>query len=333
MQRAVTAAALLDRGFKGVLQRRAWRRTSRRFRSAALAAAAGRSPRRGLRQGPRQGRGRRRGRLARAALRDDAAGRGLHRRRRCQARQGAAPAVAAGAGGDRQHPAAAAAARATSQMQPPRPVGLIARRRKRLVGDYLAGFVAAPCRLSRPSHVSSCSVGAEEVSMGDSIGEVPRRSVQRHLRGPAEASRSGTTTSGSRTTIRRSTAAPSSGRSCPRQPPTASSASSSTPTTRPTPGAPASSAPRRSPKQKFGLSDKNAGLAFEVKAPLRERARRGWSAASSRTPATPSKHDEIDCEALCNDLNTGKKQIQTNVYANEPLGAGHTKFVPVSRRR
>ena len=37
-------------------------------------------------------------------------------------------------------------------------------------------------------------------------------------------------------------------------------------------------------------------------------------------------HDEIDFEALSNKLD----YIQTNVYANEPLGAGHPQFNPIS---
>ena len=41
-------------------------------------------------------------------------------------------------------------------------------------------------------------------------------------------------------------------------------------------------------------------------------------------------HDEADFELLGNDAVAGRNQAQTNVYSNEPLGAGHTQFVPVA---
>jgi hypothetical protein len=41
-------------------------------------------------------------------------------------------------------------------------------------------------------------------------------------------------------------------------------------------------------------------------------------------------HDEIDFELLGNDAAAGRSRVQTNVYANEPLGAGHGQFVPVT---
>ena len=41
-------------------------------------------------------------------------------------------------------------------------------------------------------------------------------------------------------------------------------------------------------------------------------------------------HDEIDFELLGNDAAAGRNRVHTNVYANEPLGAGHGQFVPVT---
>ncbi|MFZ4525879.1 MAG: family 16 glycosylhydrolase [Chlorobium sp.] len=40
---------------------------------------------------------------------------------------------------------------------------------------------------------------------------------------------------------------------------------------------------------------------------------------------TASLHDEIDSEVMSNKLD----QIQTNIYTNEPLGAGHSQFNPI----
>ena len=41
-------------------------------------------------------------------------------------------------------------------------------------------------------------------------------------------------------------------------------------------------------------------------------------------------HSELDFELLSNDAAAGRTQVQTNVYGNEPLGAGHPLFVPVT---
>src|SRR5216684_1546630 len=43
-----------------------------------------------------------------------------------------------------------------------------------------------------------------------------------------------------------------------------------------------------------------------------------------------SQHSEVDDELLGNDAAAGRNREQTNVYSNEPLGAGHTLFVPVT---
>jgi hypothetical protein len=77
-------------------------------------------------------------------------------------------------------------------------------------------------------------------------------------------------------------------------------------------------------KQKFGLGSAK-GIAFEVKAKFVD-APKGVVGGFFTYAGTAQKHDEIDFEALSND----PTQIQTNVYADEPLGAGHVKFVPVT---
>ena len=43
---------------------------------------------------------------------------------------------------------------------------------------------------------------------------------------------------------------------------------------------------------------------------------------------TTRLHDEIDFESLGNDAVAGRRREETNVYSNEPLGAGHPRFVP-----
>jgi hypothetical protein len=40
-------------------------------------------------------------------------------------------------------------------------------------------------------------------------------------------------------------------------------------------------------------------------------------------------HSELDTELLGNDAAAGRNRAQTNVYSNEPVGAGHARFVPV----
>ncbi len=77
-------------------------------------------------------------------------------------------------------------------------------------------------------------------------------------------------------------------------------------------------------KQKFGLGG-DKGVAFEVKAKFVD-VPKGVVGGFFTYAGTAQNHDEIDFEALSND----PTQIQTNVYAAEPLGAGHVKFVPVS---
>jgi hypothetical protein len=41
-------------------------------------------------------------------------------------------------------------------------------------------------------------------------------------------------------------------------------------------------------------------------------------------------HSELDTELLGNDAAAGRNRAQTNVYSNEPLGAGHPQFVPLA---
>ena len=81
-------------------------------------------------------------------------------------------------------------------------------------------------------------------------------------------------------------------------------------------------------QQTFGLAS-GAGVAFEVKARF-ENVPKGIVGGIFTFTGNAKNHDEIDWEALSNDLAAGKKQIQTNIYANEPLGAGHVKFVPIT---
>ena len=79
----------------------------------------------------------------------------------------------------------------------------------------------------------------------------------------------------------------------------------------------------------FGPAKKGAGIAFEVKAKF-ENVPKGLVGGIFTFSGDAKSHNEIDWEALSNDLATGTKRIQTNVYANEPLGRGHPEFVPVS---
>ncbi len=74
-------------------------------------------------------------------------------------------------------------------------------------------------------------------------------------------------------------------------------------------------------KQKFDVGSKD-GLAFEVKARFTD-TQKGLVGGFFTYAGTAQKHDEIDFEALSNRPN----EVQTNVYADEPLGAGHTQFV------
>ena len=82
-------------------------------------------------------------------------------------------------------------------------------------------------------------------------------------------------------------------------------------------------------RKSFGPAKKGAGVAFEVKARF-ENVPKGLVGGIFTFSGNAKSHNEIDWEALSNDLAAGKNQIQTNVFANEPLGAGHVKFVPIS---
>ncbi len=82
-------------------------------------------------------------------------------------------------------------------------------------------------------------------------------------------------------------------------------------------------------RKSFGPAKKGAGIAFEVKAKF-ENVPKGLVGGIFTFSGDAKSHNEIDWEALSNDLATGTTRIQTNVYANEPLGRGHPEFVPVS---
>jgi Glycosyl hydrolases family 16/RTX calcium-binding nonapeptide repeat (4 copies) len=84
-------------------------------------------------------------------------------------------------------------------------------------------------------------------------------------------------------------------------------------------------------KQKFGL-DNGAGVAFVVKAHFVSPIVGGI--VGGMFPfiniGDTGKHDEIDFEALTNDVVHALNQIHTNVYANETLGGGHPITEPIS---
>src|SRR5262249_14963573 len=46
--------------------------------------------------------------------------------------------------------------------------------------------------------------------------------------------------------------------------------------------------------------------------------------------SNPNLHDEIDFELLGNDAAAGRNRVQTQIYGNEPLGAGHPEFDTIS---
>ncbi len=77
--------------------------------------------------------------------------------------------------------------------------------------------------------------------------------------------------------------------------------------------------------QQFSLA--NGGIAFEIRGkyvnPVKGLVAGMFPYAYN---ASTGLHDEIDWEALSNK----PKQIQTNVYANEPFGAGHVVFANLS---
>lgn len=70
--------------------------------------------------------------------------------------------------------------------------------------------------------------------------------------------------------------------------------------------------------QKFAVS---SGLAFEFSGRF-QTEQRGLVAGLFTYAGTNSGHDEIDFEAVTKHPN----EIQTNVYANEPLGGGHSQY-------
>ena len=80
-------------------------------------------------------------------------------------------------------------------------------------------------------------------------------------------------------------------------------------------------------KQSFGLSG-GAGVAFEVKARL-VNAPGGLVGGIFPYGGTAKVHNEIDFEALSNDASQNRNRIFTNVFAHEPLGAGHAALVPI----
>jgi len=82
-------------------------------------------------------------------------------------------------------------------------------------------------------------------------------------------------------------------------------------------------------KLAFGPA-KGAGISFEVKARLVD-TQGGIVGGFFPFVTLPNdRHDEIDFEALSNDLVAGRNRIQTNIYANEPLGEGHPAFKPIA---
>ena len=71
------------------------------------------------------------------------------------------------------------------------------------------------------------------------------------------------------------------------------------------------------------FSNENGAIVFEIKAHLVDPIVGGIVGGMFfYSPNSGSTHDEIDVEAVSNRLN----EIQTNIYANEPLGAGHPQF-------
>lgn len=82
-------------------------------------------------------------------------------------------------------------------------------------------------------------------------------------------------------------------------------------------------------RKAFGPAKQGAVVAFEVKAKF-ENVPKGLVGGIFTFSGNAKSHNAIDWEALSNDLAAGKSQIQTNVYANAPLGAGHVKFVPIA---
>jgi uncharacterized delta-60 repeat protein len=77
-------------------------------------------------------------------------------------------------------------------------------------------------------------------------------------------------------------------------------------------------------KQTF--SNNTGGIVFEIKAHFVNPVDGGIVGGMfSYSLNSGNRHDEIDFEAVSNKPD----QIQTNIYANEPLGAGHPQFNPI----
>jgi hypothetical protein len=75
------------------------------------------------------------------------------------------------------------------------------------------------------------------------------------------------------------------------------------------------------------FSNETGGVSFEIKAHFENTVVAGIVGGMFSYHTNPGGlHDEIDFEAVSNRPN----QIQTNVYANEPLGAGHPAFDQIS---
>ncbi len=77
--------------------------------------------------------------------------------------------------------------------------------------------------------------------------------------------------------------------------------------------------------QTFSVAAKQ-GLDIKVRAKInapRQPGTVGGIFLYALKPGSNTLHDEIDFELLGNRLN----QVQTNIYANEPLGAGHSSFI------
>jgi beta-glucanase (GH16 family) len=75
------------------------------------------------------------------------------------------------------------------------------------------------------------------------------------------------------------------------------------------------------------FSTETGGVSFEIKAHFENTVVAGIVGGMfSYNSNSGGLHDEIDFEAVSNHPD----QIQTNIYANEPLGAGHPEFDPIA---
>ena len=82
--------------------------------------------------------------------------------------------------------------------------------------------------------------------------------------------------------------------------------------------------------QAFVPSGKKGGIAFEVKGKFVGSPPGGIVAGIFPFGGNAQSHNEIDWEALTNLYVAGIKKVQTNVYADEPLGGGHPSFVKIA---